>query len=669
MSTTTETAARTTDESGAGALRVLQEVVLPAKDRLATQPLYMDTRADTGAAVQPEDGARKSSPIVVNVASETAATDALAILDRHRLRVHARATVSFATYFNAFPASYWRHNTHVREVVLRVRTTGRGTVSVYGSNARGESVPVSVHEVAGAEHTTEAVLPLKAFADGGWYWFDLTAADEDLELRGAEWLADGTGIPEGSVTLQITTMNKPSYCLRNARLLFDQRERLPQVREVVIVDQGNQKVVDEPGFREVQERFGERLRVLDQANLGGAGGFARGMYEAVRAGSDYVLLMDDDVEIEPEAVRRISVFADFCKRPTLVGGHMIDLLNPTKIHNFGEEMDPYSFQYGPAGEGVEIGHDFRHSNLRATPWMHRRIEVDYNAWWMCLIPTSVIREIGLALPVFIKWDDVEYGVRAKAAGYRTVSLPGVAVWHLAWADKDDTISWQAYFHKRNQLVAALLHSPFERGGEVLGRNGIKDLRHVLSMQYFAEEARVLALRDVLAGPEALHELLPQRIRDVRRMMTQHSDAVYEADLDAYPAVAPAKPARTRRLSSPHGLKVLTSAATAVVRHLAVSPGAGAQEHPQVHLPYQDARWWRLARYDSALVTASDGTGYTWYKRSPKDARALLTESARLHAQLVLRWPELSRRYREALPAITSLEAWEETFREHSEIGV
>ena len=112
----------------------------------------------------------------------------------------------------------------------------------------------------------------------------------------------------------------------------------------------------------------------------------------------------------------------------------------------------------------------------------------------------------------------------------------------------------------------------------------------------------------------------------------------------------------------------SSATTAVVRHLTVRPQEQAEEHPQVHLPYQDARWWRLARYDSALVSASDGTGYTWYKRSPKEARALMAESLRLHAQLALRWPELSRRYRAALPEVTSMEAWEATFREHSEIG-
>jgi len=28
--------------------------------------------------------------------------------------------------------------------------------------------------------------------------------------------------------------------------------------------------------------------------------------------------------------------------------------------------------------------------------------VDYNGWWMTLIPVEVIREIGLSLPLFIK---------------------------------------------------------------------------------------------------------------------------------------------------------------------------------------------------------------------------------------------------------------------------
>ncbi len=63
-----------------------------------------------------------------------------------------------------------------------------------------------------------------------------------------------------------------------------------------------------------------------------------------------------------------------------------------------------------------------HHNLRNTPWLHRRVDVDYNGWWMCLIPTAVIKEIGLSLPLFLKWDDAEYGLRANR-GLRYRVLP------------------------------------------------------------------------------------------------------------------------------------------------------------------------------------------------------------------------------------------------------
>ncbi len=55
--------------------------------------------------------------------------------------------------------------------------------------------------------------------------------------------------------------------------------------------------------------------------------------------------------------------------------------------------------------------------------LHQCVDVDYNGWWMTLIPTKVVRQLGLSIPVFIKWDDSEYGLRAKAAGYRRSPCP------------------------------------------------------------------------------------------------------------------------------------------------------------------------------------------------------------------------------------------------------
>ncbi len=147
--------------------------------------------------------------------------------------------------------------------------------------------------------------------------------------------------PSGQVTLEITTMNKPDFCLNNARILAENPDVLENVKEILIVDQGTQKVEDQEGFAEVRDSLGGKLRVINQANLGGSGGFARGMYEAVENGSDYVLLLDDDIVVEPESIVRLLTFADHCRKPTIVGGHMFDLYNRSVLHTFGEVVDPY----------------------------------------------------------------------------------------------------------------------------------------------------------------------------------------------------------------------------------------------------------------------------------------------------------------------------------------
>jgi galactofuranosylgalactofuranosylrhamnosyl-N-acetylglucosaminyl-diphospho-decaprenol beta-1,5/1,6-galactofuranosyltransferase len=42
-------------------------------------------------------------------------------------------------------------------------------------------------------------------------------------------------------------------------------------------------------------------------------------------------------------------------------------------------------------------------------------------------------------------------------------------------------------------------------------------------------------------------------------------------------------------------------------------------------------------------------------------RRQMARSARLHARLYQEWPQLSKRYREALPELTSPEVWKQTF--------
>src|SRR5690606_31537444 len=79
------------------------------------------------------------------------------------------------------------------------------------------------------------------------------------------------------------------------------------------------------------------------------------------------------------------------------------------------------------------------------------------------------------------------------------------------------------------------------------------------------------------------------------------------------------------------------------------------------VPHVDQTWWLLTKYNSALVSSADGTKVSWYQRDPRRFWSLIRRASALHARLGKDWPALSRRYRDALPQLTSREEWLETF--------
>jgi galactofuranosylgalactofuranosylrhamnosyl-N-acetylglucosaminyl-diphospho-decaprenol beta-1,5/1,6-galactofuranosyltransferase len=646
----------------------LQRIIFPDQSQMDTALLYVDSGSAMGAQFNTMDGSMMKSTSTKNTEAIAAGGEVHVedFLSRTSTIARPGQRLSFGTYFNAFPASYWRRWTNVESVRLHVETKGAGAISVYKSNARGSLQHVETRRVDG-ETESNFDLTLKPFGDGGWYWFDLVAGSEPMALVNAGWLAPGEAKKPGSITLEITTLNKNEFCLNNLRILAENPEALENVAEVLIVDQGTKKLVDAEGFDEAKAALGGKLRMIHQGNLGGSGGFARGMYEAVENGSDYALLLDDDIVMEPESITRMLTFADHCKTPTIVGAHMFDLYNRSVLHTFGETVNLFRFQPDHPFKEQVLGHDFARTNLRTTSWMHRRVDVDYNGWWMCMIPTEIIRNIGLSLPVFIKWDDAEYGLRAKAAGYNTVSLPGSAVWHITWADKDDAVDWQAYFHSRNRIITALLHSPYPRGGRVVREGSFIDIKHLISMQYFTAQGRVMALKDLLAGPEQLHEILPSRLPAIQAMRNEYSEAQFKADPEAFPRPGMGKPPRHGQgFKAPSYVTLVPWAAKTIVRQLTKPVAKSSVERPQARVAHIDNRWWRMSQYDSAVVTNADGTAASWYQRDPRKLRALLAEGTRLNAEILRDWQKLSQKYRKALPEITSMEAWKATFEKHSE---
>ena len=338
----------------------------------------------------------------------------------------------------------------------------------------------------------------------------------------------------------------------------------------------------------------------------------------IKGDADYILLLDDDVVCEPEGILRAVTFADLAKGPMLVGGHMFSLYDRSVMHTYGERVARWRWFWGPA-PGTEHAHNFARKPLRTTKWLHRRIDVDFNGWWMCLIPTRVVREVGLSLPMFIKWDDAEFGLRAGAAGYPTVSLPGSAVWHVPWHEKDDTIDWQAYFHRRNRIVAALLHSPYDHGGKLVQESLETQVRHLL----------VDAVRAGRDGPDG-DRGHPRRSRaDAPRRTPpasgdqQDAQGVHRLAGQARARRVPwRRGAASRRVearcpSAPKSkIGFAKSFAMSVVRQ-ALPVRELSREYPEANVAHLDLKWWLLAQLDSALVSSADGTSASWYKRDPE----------------------------------------------------
>jgi galactofuranosylgalactofuranosylrhamnosyl-N-acetylglucosaminyl-diphospho-decaprenol beta-1,5/1,6-galactofuranosyltransferase len=641
---------------------LLQRVILPRRaDPLSVRALYVDEQSASARRVWPPAGTQRRNPRDVDLEVTFSNPNARRVrtLSRTSVRVPEQTEVSFAAYFNAFPASYWRRWSMLGSVHLRLELEGSGRVDVYRSKA--DATQIHVHgELVEGRHELDVELDLTPFEDGGWYWFDLSTEDHELVVHSGGWHAPQHAPGRAAVAVGMPTFNRPTDCVATLRAIGSDELVRSVVTAVIIPDQGVNKVRDQDGFAEAQAVLGDRLRIIDQPNLGGSGGYARVMYEALEnTACEQILYMDDDIVLEPDAILRAVAFSRFARDPMLVGGQMFSLQARSKLHAWGEVVDRHRMRWSTA-PNTEYDHDFAHESLRQTTWLHRRADVDYNAWWMCMIPRVVAEDIGLPLPLFIKWDDVEYGLRAGASGYPTATVPGVAIWHMSFADKDDATDWQSYFHLRNRLVGAALHNAEAVPATMLASSLKHALKRAMSMEYSTLALQEMAIRDFLDGPEALPSKLPTVLGEVRKRCTEFTDGQVVASQEL-PLPSMGQLAAQRMLTPPTNPVTIGATLARRLLHQLKPVDPEAHRRPQLGIAAQDARWFLLSRMDGVTVSTSDGRGVTYRKRDPRAFRTMLARVVALHWELAREFPRMRRRYRDALPELTSRQGWKRVF--------
>lgn len=570
-----------------------------------------------------------------------------ALRERDGVVLQPHTKISTNTYFGRLPASYWQRWTAVTEVAVTAVVEGSGQLSVVASDTSGvhRTIATSVFSDA-PQHTVRLAAPIDRFLDGGALWIEASSTATPLNVRNVRWSACAAERLRPSAVV-ICTHNRGEECLSTLLRLVRDEEAMAFVDAVYVVDQGTDTVASKEHYEEVRLAMGAKLHYLQQANLGGAGGFTRGLVEAIEAAGDEtnVLLMDDDIILEPDTLIRVSSFANRTTDPTLVGGQMLGVLHPRQLLADAEDFNPETLRVG-----LPVTKSLARSNMLRKR-QEVRVDAPYNAWWTCLVPSEVVRRIGLPLPLFFQWDDVEFGVRARANGISTVTLPGAGVWHtdLHWKNWDD---WSRYFHFRNGLVVSALHSPFDT--TKIGRNlGWELCCCLVSMQYGLAATMLKAIEDFLRGPESFDDGGVDVCVEVQKFRAEYPETIVQAASDV-PHLGTGTPLvrDPGRPSMPLAILVKRTLWQLLNRS---RPGAA--------ISARDANWWHMAMFRTAVVTDPSQQGVRVYRLD----RELMLRTAWRAVGVLWRFRRegtaVRKKYEAAMPDLTSRVNWQRLFDE------
>ncbi len=577
---------------------------------------------------------------------------------RHSLSLEPSARVSGNTYFGRFPASYWQRWTTARSVTVEATVAGSGRLAVRASDMEGEPRTVAVRTVADVEDDAVVLeAPVDKFLDGGALWLDVeTEAGQRLTVSDVRWTVEA---PERvrPTAVTICTMNRADDCLANLRALADSLDALETLDAVYVADQGTDTVDSRDGFDEIADRMKGKLHYIKQPNLGGAGGFTRGLYEvAGHTDTEHanVLFMDDDVLLEPDLVIRLTAFSNRAANPMIVGGQMLNLLHPNQLHVGAEYASLNTLE-----PGQPVEHSLTTADLLGVDEetgkpnkQERRLDAGYNGWWSCLIPYEVVKRIGYPMPFFFQWDDAEYSYRARAHGFPTVTLPGAGVWHadFHWKDWDE---WHRYFNLRNSIITAALHSPFDLN--VLSRVLLAQLvRYLLGMQYGLSATLIKAVEDFLEGPEILDDggvAAMKRIREIR---------------DQYPETKKYDPTEVPGIES-NDIGIINtpprpSLQRAVLLKRVLYRLLGRNRFAMGAIPTDEANWWHVSQFETAVVTDASQEAVRVRRYDRQRMFDLAKQGVRVVNRLRKEGRAVQAQYQRAMPQLTSRENWKRLYR-------
>ena len=443
-------------------------------------------------------------------------------------------SLDFLTYFNACSVAKWRRYASIEAVRLHLELSGEPCALRFLGISSGDDEPTVLGEAVRLDRDGVGYFQ----GEDGRLAFDLAVPCNEKDLVGFVLETDGTAtLHEAFYFAQVEETDVNPVCLALATTTFKKEQYIvPNIdlvkREVLasndpVADAFHMFVVDNGRTLDAEALSNEGVTVLPNPNVGGAGGFARGMMEALSSerGFTHVLLMDDDVVVSPESLKRTFNLLALAKgkyRSAFINGAMLAVEEPNR------QFEDVSYVLS-SGAYHRVKEDLRIDRVQDIA-DNEAIDVEvpkaYGAWWYSCIPLDVVREQGLPLPLFVRCDDVEYGMRTDPT-YMTMN--GICVWHEGFEGRFRP-SVDCYQYVRNFLVMiAMDDCAAERlFVERLGRN----IRlHLRTMSYDTVELFLDGFEDYLKGPEYLARVSGEELMKANGAKNEKLVPIEELDQD------------------------------------------------------------------------------------------------------------------------------------------
>lgn len=258
---------------------------------------------------------------------------------------------------------------------------------------------------------------------------------------------------------------------------------------VLLVDNGSTDGTTEA----VAQAFPQVCVLRLDDNQGYAGGTNIGVAQTLADGADYILLLNNDVLVPPDAPGALVAAAEADPRIAAVGPKVYYADEPQRLQSAGGTIDWRTMRSRLTGEGE---------------WERGQYDcprsVDFVSGCAMLIRAQAWRTVGEFDPAyFLYYEEVDWCLRAQQASWKVIYIPWTAVWHADRISTGIEPGLVTYYTTRNPLLLARRYADrWTRLAvylDALWRAG-RSLRHLPASSRRSQALATLwAIRDFFSG--------------------------------------------------------------------------------------------------------------------------------------------------------------------------